>query len=296
MSWGSSPWGSSSWGGGPGGALDLVAAIIVRDNVVRLEFNAKVYLSHLLDPEDAVPEKFSAVPVPGTKGWNDSDARPVRLVKVEYSTESDGVPIEANGFFLSVTTDRPFTPFPAQYEFTVRDIYEEGNFSNTLAEKALLADSTYRILQRPKNDAPSTSRDFANPQTIRAAQGVSAQPALAKLGTYLVDDTGDYAYDDIQTGRRKRIVRRIVTRKNAFAHLTGYGVGVGAYGKKLASVATVSALLADIEAQLLQEPDIRTVKAKLIRDRARPGLYRIDVAVQPKVGKASMFQVPFASE
>lgn len=294
MSWGDLPWGSTAWGGGPG-PIALLAAIIVRENAVRLEFSQKVYLTHLLDPQDTTPDKFTATPVDGTVGYDGSAARPVTIVRVEYAGTDDGVPNEAAGYFLLLTTDRPFTPYPAQYAFRIQDVFAKDLMTSVI-DQTIYADSTFRVLQRPQNNAPATSRDFANPQTLLAAQSSNQNPGLSKLGTFQTDATGDYAFDDIQTGRRKRIVRRIVSRHGAFLHLPNYGADAPGYGKKLASLANISALLTDVETQIGLEPDIRKVKATLTRDRTRPGLFRIDVFVQPKVGKAVLFQVPVASE
>jgi len=140
------------------------------------------------------------------------------------------------------------------------------------------------------------TRDFANPQTLGGAVASGlAMPDAALLGTFRIDATGDYAFDEGTETIRKRVIRRLVTAKGGFAHLPTYGVGITALGKRLAVAATLAAVAADAEAQILNEPDVAEVSVRPVVDATAPSIVRFQIRVRTKEGKAAEFSVPFVT-
>jgi hypothetical protein len=279
------------WGGGSTAAIDLLAALAVRENVVRLSFSAPVYYSGLLDSPDASRvDKFTVAVVAGTVGMDGSAVRAVTVVYSQLPGEIDGLSAAQVGYFLDLVLDRPMTPHPALYLASVA-----GVFSSDLSDEvsaSVQVPAVFRKLAVPQADVPRLSRDFANAQ----AGVIASDGDPLNLGTLRVDDTGDYAFDEGLTNFRKRAIRRLVTRKGGFAHLPTYGVGVPYEGKRLATSAVLSRLAADAEAQIGLEPEAAAVRVRPVVDPSVPGLVRFPVVIKPKVGKPQAFDVPFLTQ
>lgn len=289
--WGSGSWGSGSWGGGPGiGSIDFLDAVAIRENVVRMEFDEAVYLSNLLDFEDASKvSRWQVAAVPTTIGASGDAARPVSVIRVELAGEADGVSDVDFGRFVNLYLDRPMTPFPAQYDVSWTDVYALDLGSSSTGSRRILA--AYRVLAPPSIDAPRPARDFANPQTEAAFASRRSGPAV--LGTFVVGTDGDYAADEGLESLKKRVIRRLVTATNAFAHLPGYGVGIPEHAKRLGIAAVITQLAAEAEAQILQEPDVSRARVIGVLDAKNPGIVVFRVMVQPLVGSALQMDVPF---
>lgn len=159
------------------------------------------------------------------------------------------------------------------------------------------APAVFKEIVAPQVDSGRVTRDLANPQTLRGAvaSGVALPDAAALLGTFRVDAQGDYAFDEGVETIRKRVVRRLVTMRGGFAHLPNYGVGIPALGKRLAVAATLAAVAADAESQILSEPDVAEVSVRPVIDPRAPGLVRFQVRVRTKEGKPTEFDVPFVT-
>jgi hypothetical protein len=140
------------------------------------------------------------------------------------------------------------------------------------------------------------SRDIANPATYAAQLDPLPQAGdpLA-LGIIPIGSDGDYAFDDGITQVKKRIFRRLLTRKGAFPALPDYGIGVPSYGKKLGSAGVRQMLAAETERQLKLEPDILAVKVHVLSDIQNPEitLFRIRVKIAGSQGN-TQFDIPFA--
>lgn len=288
-------WGAKSWGGGLGIGFNFIDAQALKENIIRVEFSENFYFTGFFDPGDAsVDSNWTVTVVDGTSGISGDDAREVNVVFVELSGEDDGVFGADQGRFLNVVLDRPMTPWPAQYTLTWSNIYSQ-DLSQTSAGTAQVA-ATYRQLETPQIQVPTPSRDIANPQTLLAAQSSIPNPIASALGTFGVDDRGDYALDEGDINLKKRILRRLLTRKNAFAHLPGYGVGVPDRIKQLGTVAALASLRADAEAQIAQEPDVQQVRVLILIPSDAPNLVRLRIAVKTKVGKPVAFDASFQRE
>jgi hypothetical protein len=292
--WGSGSWGSGSWGGGPGGgAISFLAAVPIRENVVRVEFDNKVNLTGLLEDADASrPDKWAVTADSSTTGLSGDPARAVSVVRVEFSSTDEGVAPTDFGRFVDLVLDRPLTPFPAEYDVTWDGIFSAdlGGFSS--GETRIF--STYRVLDPPQVQFASPRRDFANPQTLSNAKDPLPDPGNALgLGVFRVDDGGDYAFDEGVQSLKKRVIRRLVTRKGAFAHLPNYGVGIPDEAKRLGIAAVITRLAADAQLQIAKEPDVSQARVTPFVDQNNPGLVFFRVAVRPRVGNAIQFDVPF---
>lgn len=73
-------------------------------------------------------------------------------------------------------------------------------------------------------------------------------------GAYVFNDGGDIARDEGLENVRKRVLRRISTPKNAYAHLPGYGTTLP--HKRPMSVRELAPLKQDILQQVQQEPEV----------------------------------------
>lgn len=295
VGWGSSPWGGSAWGGASGGAQALLSALAVRENVVRAAFSQPVYFSGILDPPDASdPRKYALAPVAGTVGIDNEPVRPATVIAASLPTAAvDGIPPSAEGRWVDLTLDRPLSAEGALYDLTVVGV-AAVDLSTVVASDVARVDAVYRLLSVPTADVPLPTRDFAAAQAVQpGADDPVVGVEDAELGTYRYGDDRDYAVDDGIASLRKRIIRRGITRKNAFAHLPGYGVGIPDLGKRLLVAAVLTATAADYEAQIVREPDVAKAKVTPIVDPAHPGLVRFRVAVRPKVGKPKLFTLSF---
>lgn len=291
--WGGAPWGGSGWGGAPVTPLQLVSAAAVSENAIQLQFTRAVYFSGLLDAPDASSRKrFTVTPDAATKGRNGQPARPVLVTTVQVVD----APNLVEGQALLITLDRPMTPYPASYSVSCTGLWASDlsvAIDTTAAAQSLLA--TYRPLVTPSLDAATSSvrGDFANPQVESAAK-IAGIPA--SLGTFGVDDSGDYAADKGVPSYKKRIVRRLISRKNSFAHLAGrnFGADVPSYGKQLSTAQRRAQLVADVEAQVAADPETKSVTCSVVASSS-PYLFRVQVIAVTTAGQTVRFGMPIAA-
>ncbi len=281
----------SSWGGHYGDTVfNVLTVFAVRENTVRVVFTQSVYFSKILDLHDAFnPGAFAVAPIAGTFDGLGVAARAVNVLETELAT-SESVPpvLDAEvGYFLDIIVDRPLSSFPARYTLTCTSLQNAAK-SIVLATDTHSFDGVYRELQGATLERPGELRDLANAQT--GAQLATEVPdELRVLGSYLVVD-GDYAFDEGNTGRKKRIFRRILTKKGGFAHLPGYGLGVRDRVKRLARFDVVGRLSTEATLQIQREPDV--AKAIVTVDfGSKPNLMRMHVGVRPRGGKSQKFTV-----
>ena len=267
-----------------------------RENVFRVEFSVPVYFSTLLDSRDAAnPAKWTIAVVAGSVGMDGNPVRPLLVSEIFLPGPADGVASEDVGRFVDVISDRPMTPHPAAYEVSGVDIWA-ADLLSTLETIEFQTPAVFKRIEPPQISTPAPTRDIANSQTLTAARSSLPDPTNPLvLGTIQVDDTGDYAFDEGIVNLRKRIIRRLVTAKNAFAHLPGYGVGIPTYGKRLSVSSVVQDLAADAETQIALEPDVSKVRVRPVIDPNTPGLVRFQVIVRPLVGSPQRFDVPFST-
>jgi hypothetical protein len=272
--YGAGAWGGMGWGDADtvgAGALTLLSVLAVSENVVLYTFSAPVLFTGLFDAGDAGdPLRYALAPDPTTTGYDGQPPRPVGTV---LAALADG-----DGSGVLVTLDRPLSPWPSSYFVSAEGVQSaDGTQSLAPGGDVLPMPGVARALvpNNPSAASPARLRDVANPFS-----GLDA----SALGVFPVDASGDYAFDQGDDGLRKRALRRLVTRKSAFAHLPGYGVGALAYVKKLATKSARDQLSGDAEKQLAQEPDVSKASVTLASDAARPELTRVAIRLRTTAG------------
>ena len=287
MGWGSGGWGTSGWGvPGLGAGLQLVDARAVRENVVRLQFNQSIYFSGLLDPHDgSSAPRYAITPVAGSLGGDGLPTRPVAAAMVALALFAG-----AGGMYVDLTTDRPFSPWPGQYTVAVNQLVTAvGGALLQPGATSVVFPALYRGRVPHKPDLVTGRTDFANPQVAGALDGL---PSTTPLGSFVVDATGDYAADAGLVSFKKRVMRRLMTKKGRFAHLPNYGVGIPDNIKQLARAGVREAIAADAEAQIKLEPETLACSVTVVPDAANPGLLRLQVRVQTRDGGLVAMTVP----
>lgn len=289
IGWGGYGWGTSPWGGLDSGAFALVNLTAIRENVIRLELSSSAYFSGLLDAYDAGdPRKYNVAIEPGGVGLDGTAVRPVKVFAVELPL-IPGVP---NGRNVDLILDRPMTPWPARYLVAFSNLAQAFDRTVTLSGTGTV-DAIYKRIEPPQVDTAQPSRDFANPQTRTAMLDPLPNPNDAnQLGCFPIDETGDYATDEGDTSFRKRILRRLVTKKNGFQHLPGYGVGIVEQIKRTLTPGKTSQLEQDAQLQIAQEPDVQKVAVRLIVSKTRPNLGRLVVLARKRGGGDVKLTVP----
>jgi len=190
---------------------------------------------------------------------------------------------------VDVWLDRAMSPFPALYSLAVVGVANAALTQTSDPNEVL----TFFGLQRGAvpNIASLAlpSRDIANPSFDAARRAAGPN---ATMGTFAVDGTGDYATDEGLLSLKKRIFRRLTTRKGAFAHEPTYGTLFIDSVKRLASATLRVQLASDAEAQISQEPEVERCRVTLVADDASKGLFRYSILVKTRAGAAVRFDTP----
>jgi hypothetical protein len=288
--------GSVSWGFGAYGSgetpLALLSAEPVRDNVVRLTFNQALLFTGTGEPGDAsVIDYYDVTAIDGTVG---ADGFLARKVSPAIATLSD---IEGSlGAQIDLIVDRPFSPSPAQYLVSVHNLKSADLTLLQAGSTSASFDGLYRQLPPPMPEHAHGRRDIANPQTLQALGLTGTDvPDQKLLGAYVPDDTGDYARDEGMPSYRKRIFRRCMTRKGAFAHLQNYGLGLIDQIKKLGRASVRETLASDAEAQIRLEPETVDVRCVFVQSRDVPGLFFLKIRAKTTAGETLSDDLPFST-
>lgn len=269
--WGGGPWGETPWGTGEA-ALELLTALAVRENVVRVEFSAAPIFDGLLTPHDASnPERFSVTAISGVSLY-DEPVRPVLPVLVEVAGVAGGA-----GRFLDVWVDRRFTGYPAIYRVAANGLLSGGGSALTLG-----ASATFFGVEAgrapPVPEQTSASRDILIAQVARDLIGanVSFEDAQKLLGVLAVDGSGDYASASPLASYRIRVIRRAIAAVGSFAHLpTGYGTSLAASAKRTFRQSTAENVAAQIEVQVRAEPETLSVSVTVSATATGAVTYKI---------------------
>ena len=91
---------------------------------------------------------------------------------------------------------------------------------------------------------------------VRGASNVDIKNSISK-GVWTIDDSGDLVNEGGIASLKKRVLRRAVTQPNAFSWLVNYGVRTKL--KESFSIVEVTAAKANLEAQILEEPEVAEV-------------------------------------
>jgi len=289
VGWGSG-WGSPPWGGGPGSELALQGALAIRENVIRLQFDQPVMFDGTLTTFDGTsPDHYAVTEVAGDVGLDDRPIRPVVCVLAELAVFEG-----AGGRFVDISLDRYMSHWPCRYTVAVNNLFTITGFPLDLCFTHAQVVAVQQQYNPPALDNIVPSRDIANPQTRSATLDPLPDPMDPfLLGSVPVDSSGDYAFDEGITNLKKRIYRRLVTRKGAYLAIPTYGVGIPSYGKRLLNGSIRESIRADAEAQIGQEPDVLAVSVTSTVDPNIPGKVTFGIRVRSLGGKQANLQIPF---
>lgn len=282
--------GTVGFGTGASGAaltFTLVSVTPVAENRLRLTYSDAVYYSGIGDPQDAANiSKFSVAVDPTTTGLDGAPGRPVGVMKAVLSPAAEVGSLY--GWCIDLLLDRAMSPHPVQYTVTSDGVW---NASRTAVDPVSLPFvGLHMELARPALDTPSRSRDFAFPPLATPANdtGLLTTPSSpsSPIATYRSNGRGDYAYDEGVVGLKKRVMRRLITRPGAFAHLgKSYGVGVPQQLKRLATAKIVQQLANEAQKQIAEEPDVSVVRVTASVDAAN-NLVRFVILIRSVGGQA----------
>ncbi len=256
----------------------------MRENCVRLSFNAPIQMSGLLDLFDGTLRSHYAFQADElTFGLDGSQARPVRAVYAvagPLSNQSD------------VWLDRPLSPYPTLYRALVQGIYNQSGTLMTGIQGAEFI-GLYRGISPPSADLAVPSRDFANPQTLSGLLDPLPNTTDARqLGTLPIDETGDLAYDEGLASYKKRVIRRLTTRKGAYAHLPAYGVTFFQHIKRLARPGLIQQLAGEAREQIIQEPETQDCSVHIVSSGA---VTYYQIRIRTNAGQSLGLNVPVNS-
>lgn len=141
---------------------------------------------------------------------------------------------------------------------------------------------------RVRADVPAEQQrtDLSNPQLVADATIIDPPP----LGTYQIDDRGDYALERGRPYLRKRIFRRASSAIHSFFHLPGYG-----FAEPLKSGITpdvLRRLQARAQSQVLMEPDVVSVSVTVTQDAQAPGVAILRISAIDREGNVVSQNVP----
>ena len=285
---GSGAWGVTPWGSGspvsapPAPTMTLVSVATVQENVVRATFDNPVNFTGVLDPKDAASPSNYVVSIVSGIGLDGSPVWPVSVVQA--------LVVPGDLASVDIMLDRPMTPYPAQYSLVAANVWDVTK-TRLLVPAAMVFYGVHQNIVPATSLAQPQAIDIANPQTLGAMGSLSNPNDPRNLGSIPVDSTGDYAVDQGVVSLKKRLLRRLFSKRGGFAHLPEYGVDAASYGKTLNNTSNRSRLSADSEQQLGSEPEVAQISVRAIPQSA-PGLIYLNVLVKTKQGQGMKLQVP----
>lgn len=278
--WGDLPYGSPD----DSDVLGIESAIATKENCIEVTFSKSIYYSGLLDIKDASDYTKWSVSVIESIGYNGQPARNVSPIKIERVSDT----------ILNVITDRTFTPYPAKYSVTCSDIWTVNQVD--LIDDCFVSYGFYGVMktiQSNEMDLLIPARDIASPQTRDAFADPLPFVDPSLLGVVNIDDSGDYAFDEGITALQKRITRRLITTKNGFRHLIGYGIGIGDYSKKLSRAIDRHKIAQDISQQIKKEPEVKNAECLFSTYKNKPNLIKLTLKIDTTLGYSFTVQKGF---
>lgn len=247
---------------GSGGPIHVNRAKAVKGQVVRVSFSEAPLAVSAAGIADATnPSNYILTVVTGQAG------QPL-AVGVDPDTISGPTLGVATGeVAVDLHVDRPLA-VGVRYRVTVANVFSALGGSLGFPYSA----EFYGIVQPAALPRPGRRTDLTDIRNDIAQ------------GRYLTSPAGDLLNHSGVEGLRKRILRRLSTPRDAFAHLPGYGVGLAL--KSVASIAQLQAYQQDATNQVRQEPEIATATVSISQDATNPEVVRIEVQALTRTGKA----------
>lgn len=236
------------------GSMAIVSGSQSSLNAVDIEFDEDPRFLDPLDPNDA--RNLSNYSITGP-------ASPARLLlSVEY-LETNRIRLHYDGAFVA------------------GELYVIGvsNVISTLGHLVNPSPSTFQFIAYGADAAPIPLVEQTSPSDIRNPQTSRDAPTDGSLGTYVVK-SGDLDIESARQYLRKRIWRRLGTRKGSMFHLPNYGLELN--DKSLYTPTELRRLQNEILQQIGSEDGVRAV-AVSIRQLAI-GVVLVKISVTDKFG------------
>lgn len=129
--------------------------------------------------------------------------------------------------------------------------------------------------------------DLNNPYRIADAELLDPPP----LGTFQINDRGDYALERGRPYLRKRVLRRASTLQGEFFHLPGYGFAEPQ--KSVVRGDLLRRLQSRAQAQIAREPDVLAVSVSArFASPTRNDVVILEIQVQDRYGRTEELTVP----
>lgn len=226
-----------------GVGTSVVSALALSTNEVKVVLSGEPKHSSAFSPGDALN--------PGT--WT------IQRLDTTVFLHVIGVrPINVTTY--GVSTIEHFGSFEVTHRISSSTLLDPAGFTLKPPRKADflgILDATVSTAEDRALKKRTTSRDLLNlpaPTDDPARYG----------GTLLIDAVGDYQDMSGEALVRKLIIRRLLSSPGDFFHLPEYGIGFKV--KDPLPISNLSALKAEIERQVLREPEVETTQAALTLD------------------------------
>ncbi len=262
MAWGAGAWGANPWGASFGAAASVQRATHSSLNAVDVRFSGLVKASDFTDPIDALnPANWTLTAVDPTTS----------LIPILQTTELvQGSPTEGvTKTIVRLLFDADLDP-DVTYRITANPAIE------TLSGAAIMAPLSANFLTSDRGFVSVFASVPQEDRTDIRSAGDESQIG----GTYRYDETGDLENETGISYLRKRIIRRATTLRGTILHLPGYGGGKRL--KTTISAGSIAEYRAELRAQILQEPDVRSAVVSVARPL--PGILRTTIKVTDREG------------
>lgn len=239
--------GQQGFGGyafGFGGPLQVVRAVAVAGQVVRVVFDEEPLHSSPAGVSDALnPSNYIfSVPAGNATAPSPVGVDQALVVGPAYAV-GNGVGASAERG-VNVHVDRQLVA-GVTYVVTVRDVRSMAGGALGSPDSADFGGVTR--LQETR--VPARNQDLVD---------IACPPST---GHYFVDDSGDLAVATPEEGTTCRVYRRLTTKLDAFRWLRGYGAGIDHKG--VGGVAGLSGLRNTATSQVKREPDVANASVQV---------------------------------
>lgn len=271
---GTGPFGTMPMGTAMAPPVAITKAESVAENRIRLYFAIAPLARNIGEYNDALdPEHYTLTVQEETVDRVGQPTRPTRVVAA--------VPVDE--LTIDLILDRPMSSYGSLYTLSV-----EGLVDTTGAP---LADQDFIILGVFKG-IPAVGRDVVyNNRDL--AYAVPVEGAEPSTGGLQLDHRNDIGVDAGIIAWKKRVTRRLTTRKGEFTQHPNYGVEALNRVKQLAVPGIREALAVDAEEQIRLEPETRSASV-ILQPGSVPGVFYYRIKADTVFGMTA-FDVPVAS-
>ena len=234
--WGQSPWGSAT----PAGAMSLIKALAISTNEVEVTLTKEPLHDTATVAGDAL---------------NPTTWTIQRLDNAEFLTPVSVVAKTATTFVITVL--QPFGPVSATHRVSSTTLLTVD--ATATIQPPTSADFLGVLAEEERNNLTNARQRSAS---VRDVANLVTPNSVFVGGTLVINEAGDYVLESGAPLLRKLITRRLVTQRGAFFHLPDYGAGLPVKG--LVTPSGLAQLKAEIERQVLREPEVEVTSATIL--------------------------------